>query len=129
MRRTRALLVLLCAMLSLAAWLREEEARAQERRKTVRELKLIIVIGRVEDAEFCNSILREDDIVATYGAKRWLLEKITRPEILVSRQSIADLRREVTRLPDIRIDYINYNPEQWQSSHTPAEGLRTRSAR
>lgn len=91
--------------------------------KDIRELKIVVGIFKEEDAEFFNKFLTSDDIVFTYGAKLRLLRKIRVPKILVTVQSIPDMKKALERLKTISIDFINYNPEQWRMSHTPREEI------
>jgi hypothetical protein len=92
-------------------------------KRSVRDLGIIVVVSDEEDAKFFNQVLRQDDIVAMFGLKRWFLRWLTRPKILVSRHSLPQLRQTLMQLKDLRISYINYNPEQWKSAHVPREEL------
>ena len=92
--------------------------------KSISDLKLIVIAThRSGDVDFLNNILRPDDIVFTYGAKVKLLLRVTRPETMIGRGSISSLRKDLKKLKHFRVDYIQYNPEQWKESHTPREEI------
>ena len=106
-----------CLLDTPASW-------ASDGRKTVRDLRLIVVLTRrAGDVDFFNNILRPDDIVFTYGAKVKLLQRITRPKTMFGRGSVAALEKELRKLGSLSVDYIQYNPEQWKESHTPKEEI------
>jgi hypothetical protein len=85
--------------------------------KTIKDLKLIVIITHhSQDVDFFNQILREDDIVFTYGAKINLLKRVAKPKIMIGRGSLSALERELKKLNKhkVKIDYIQYNPEHWK---------------
>ncbi len=97
---------------------------AQGKDKTISDLRLIVIAThRAGDIEFLDSILREDDIIFTYGAKVKLLKKVAGPMTMIGRGSVNMLEKELKKLKGVRVDYINYNPEHWRKrrrkSHTP----------
>jgi len=94
---------------------------ARKPQKRLSDLKLRIMVGRKEDADFFNKVLREDDLIFTYGAKRRYLERITVPKKMFGRGNLSALEAEFEKLGDVVVDYIHYNPEQWKESHTPPE--------
>jgi hypothetical protein len=98
-------------------------SHAEDGNKKMRDLRLIVGIFEEEDADFFNKVLTADDIIFMYGVKLKLLTKIKGHQIMISKQSIPDMERELERLGNISVDYINYNPEQWQASHTPREEI------
>lgn len=97
---------------------------SEEKHKTVSDLRLIVIAThRADDVEFFNQILRGDDIIFTYGAKVELLRKVTKPMTMIGRGSISFLEKELKKLKGLKVDYIQYNPEQWKESHTPKEEI------
>lgn len=96
---------------------------AQKVSKETDDLILVVKLMREEDADFFNRVLRKDDIVFTYGVKPRLLGRIRGPGTMFSRGSVLQIERELKRLKKLTIDYINYDPEQWKDSHTPAEEI------
>jgi len=86
-------------------------------------LGIIIGISIEEYASFFNGSLRENDIVFTYVAKLNLLQEISGPQISIGRQSIFDLQVDLERLDSLTLNFVNYNPEQSDSSHTTQEEL------
>jgi len=94
--------------------------------KSIKDLKITVGIFMEEDADFFNQHLRADDIVFTYGGKLNLLRKITVAKKTFGRQSIEDIEKDLAEFNDVAVDYINYNPEKWRSSHTPEDEKNNR---
>jgi len=96
---------------------------ARDSNEGLDRLLLIVKLMAEEDAEFFNRVLKEKDIVFTYGFKRRLLGRIKGPQIMFSRGSLRQIREELKKVKGVSLDYINYNPEQWKESHTPREEI------
>jgi len=127
MRKTSAL-VLVGAFVGLGAHgagLEGAAARtADPGQRELRRLRLIVVLTkRSGDVEFFDRTLTSDDIVFTYGAKRDLLARITRPRTMFGRSSVAAIEEGLRRLGSVPVDYVQYNPEQWGDSRTPREEI------
>ena len=123
MKKVLALSLIIGFFVALALWGTSPCPAGAEGGKSVRDLGIIVVGTQKEDVPFLNQVLREDDIVFVYGPKRWLHRVRIRAKLAVSRQSIADLKDALAKLRGVPIAYVNYNPEQWKSSHTPCEEL------
>jgi hypothetical protein len=90
-----------------------------------KSLRLSVKLYKQEDVEFYNRVLDENDIIATYGVKPWLLSNIKGPKIMVTRGSLSAIKKELKRAEKfaIHIDYLSYNPEQWKETHTPRKEI------
>jgi len=120
--KARAILFILFVLLGVLSGI--SISVGEERHKTIRDLRLIVIATqRAADIEALNSILREDDIIFTYGAKINLLKRVTKPMTMIGRGSIIQLEKELNKLNGFKVDYINYNPEHWKESHTPEEEI------
>lgn len=89
----------------------------------IRDLRLTALLYKDEDAEYFNRVFHKDDIVFMYGAKLRLIRRIRGPRIMIGRGSVSRLEKEIERLKGFKVDYINYNPEQWKTADTPKEEL------
>lgn len=81
----------------------------------------------LEFVELLNRHLTKDDIVFVRGQPTLLplVKAVAGAKIAVIRQSLQALAEDATFLKanGVRIDYVCYNPEGWQTSHTPREEL------
>jgi len=91
--------------------------------KRIKDLKLIVMVYRKEHVEFLNKYLNEDDIIAAYAGHAHLLKYVNKPQKMLVAPSIERIMKSLEKLKDVKINYINYNPEIYPTHNTPLEEL------